>query len=88
MADERRGHAEPADAAVHIVLGDQLARGADPKPLSLDEIFPGRRSSWSSGTEPYRVHMTHIDTDCDIATTGELGQVLGEPAAARWSGPR
>ncbi|MEV6487296.1 hypothetical protein AB0M20_01470, partial [Actinoplanes sp. NPDC051633] len=34
------------------------------------------RIQFESGNEPYRVSMTHIDTDCEVAGTGALGQLL------------
>jgi hypothetical protein len=54
------------------------ARSIDPEPLSLDEIFPGAEIRPVPGAEPYRVTMTHIDTDCHLATTGSLGLLLDD----------
>ena len=77
VADERRGYAEPVGEPSTSSWAIS-SRAVDPSPLSLDEVFPGPEIQLVSGTEPYRVTMTHIDTDCEIATTGALGQVLGE----------
>jgi hypothetical protein len=74
VADERRVHAEPA-AATPIPWAIS-SRDVDPEPLSLTEVFPGTDIRLLSGSEPYRVTMTHIDTDCDTATTGALGELL------------
>lgn len=67
---ERRS---PGDAAV-----DTLAtRAADPTPLSLPEVFPDAAEVRPPGGAPaYRVTMTHIDSECGIATTGTLGALL------------
>jgi hypothetical protein len=76
MADERRGHAAPAGAPSSSTLWAISSRAVDPEPLSLAEVFPGPEITLHSGSQPYRVTMTHIDTDCDIATTGALGGIL------------
>jgi hypothetical protein len=75
VADERRGHAQPAGEPPASPWAIS-SRDVDPQPLSLDEVFPGSEIQLVAGNEPYRVTMTHIDTDCEVATTGALGQVL------------
>jgi len=74
VADERRVHAEPVAAAP--VPWSISSRDVDPAPLSLAEVFPGAEIRLVSGSEPYRATMTHIDTDCETATTGALGRLL------------
>lgn len=53
------------------------SRADDPEPLSLEEIFADPREVRVAGGT-YRIALTHIDGDCEIATTGALGQVLRE----------
>ena len=77
VADERRVHAEPAAPAPAPAWAIS-SRDLDPAPLSLDEVFPGTEIRLVPGSEPYRVSMTHIDTDCETATTGALGGLLAE----------
>ncbi|MFI6075966.1 hypothetical protein ACIA5C_30875 [Actinoplanes sp. NPDC051343] len=73
VADERRD--EPSAAA----SADALAsRSADGTPLTLQEVFPDRAEVRPpGGTAAYRVTMTHIDSQCSIATVGALGNLLG-----------
>jgi hypothetical protein len=79
VAEQRRGApAESTSTPPSTSPAAISSRLADPKPLSLAEIFPGGEIKLAAGAEPYRVSMTHIDTDCDIATTGALGQMLAE----------
>ena len=81
IADERRGiGAEDtgtavvdADAGVPYAIS---SRRADPAPLTTAEVFPGSRIQLQSGSDPYRVTMTHVDTDCTVATTGALTRPL------------
>jgi hypothetical protein len=71
VADVRRGHSPAASA-------DALAsRSADPAPLTLQEVFPDPAEVRPPGsTQAYRVAMTHIDSQCSIATVGTLGGLL------------
>ena len=80
IADERRGIgaddtgsvAAAAAAAPHAIGSRQV----DPVPLSLAEVFPPTKISLTAAGEPYRIAMTHIDTDCDAASTGSIGPLL------------
>jgi hypothetical protein len=76
IADLRRGHDAEA-AGTTPPLGDRVI---DPTPLRLEEVFPGTEIRLVPGAAPYLIGMTHIDTDCDIAATGELGSVLKDHA--------
>jgi hypothetical protein len=80
IADERRGHgAEAAEVATirpAVAVRDLGSRRADPLPLRVDEVFGQPEIAIVPGAEPYRVRMTHIDTDCHTATTGNLGDLL------------
>jgi hypothetical protein len=52
------------------------SRATDAAPLTQREVFPGTEIRPASGAAPYQIVMTHIDTDCPTATTGELGALL------------
>jgi hypothetical protein len=81
VADERRGHAEAAERTPGPE-GIQ-SRSVDPEPLTLQEVFPDSQIRVTPGAAPYSVGMTHIDTDCDIAATGRLGDVLADHACSQ-----
>jgi hypothetical protein len=81
VADERRGHAE---AAERTPAPDLIkSRSVDPQPLTLQEVFPDPQIRLVPDAASYSVGMTHIDTDCDIAATGRLGDVLSEHACSQ-----
>src|SRR3954453_14883564 len=73
VAEERRGHAEAAGRTTPDI-GKISTRAADGTPRSLDEVFPSREIRLIEGAAPYAIGMRHIDTDCNIAATGELGR--------------
>jgi hypothetical protein len=80
IADERRGHgaeaAEVTAAQPSAQTRDISSRTVDARALSTDEVFPASILEVSPGAAPYQVRMTHIDTDCHVATTGKLGVLL------------
>jgi hypothetical protein len=77
VAEQRRGApVESTSPPKAPAPGAIASRLADPEPLSLTEIYPVNVIKLAAGAEPYRISMTHIDTDCDTATTGALGQLL------------
>jgi hypothetical protein len=76
IADERRGHGAAAGTQPPTASRELISRTVDPAPLSLNEVFPAKEIRLAPGAAPYTVSMTHIDTDCAIATTGALGDVL------------
>jgi hypothetical protein len=79
IADERRGHGAEASevtARPSASLHDISSRAVDAAPLAVEEVFPTSEISVVPGAAPYQVRMTHIDTDCHIATTGKLGALL------------
>jgi hypothetical protein len=78
VADERRGHGDGAATADPISVSSISSRRVDAKPLSLREVFPDSQVRLVAGAAPYQVVMTHIDTDCQIATTGTLGALLDD----------
>lgn len=78
IADERRGLGAP-DTGITAVAAAPYAissRVIDPEPLTLAEVFSATDIRLRSGDDAYRVTMTHVDTDCETATTGRLGEVL------------
>jgi hypothetical protein len=79
VADKQHGlDAGPAESPAASSPWAISSRQVDPEPLSLDEIFPTPQIKLVAGADPYRVTMTHIDTDCEIATTGGLGRILAD----------
>ncbi|MET8151616.1 hypothetical protein ACIBSW_27965 [Actinoplanes sp. NPDC049668] len=77
VADERRGRGDSA-APPAVSSAAIASREVDAEPLSQREVFPQPEIRLVSGATPYQITMTHIDTDCHIATTGELGALLAE----------
>lgn len=79
VAEQRRGSPVESTGTPEVRAPGAIAsRLADPEPLSLTEIFPGNEIKLAAGAQPYRISMTHVDTDCDTATTGALGQILAD----------
>jgi hypothetical protein len=81
IADERRGNGAAAAEISAAVLPpvptrDITSRKADPRPLSTSEVFPGTEIHVPGAAAPYRVQSTHVDSDCHVATTGRLGELL------------
>jgi hypothetical protein len=79
IAEVRRGHADTTGRTLPADPSEILTtRGGDAIPLTLDEVFPESEIRTVQGAAPYRVDLRHIDTDCDIAATGELGRILDD----------
>jgi hypothetical protein len=78
VADERRGHNAEAAAVPRTPQRDISTRVADSRPLSTTEVFPATAIEIVPGAAPYEIQMTHVDTDCHVATTGRLGALLDE----------
>jgi hypothetical protein len=76
VADELRGPGGESAAPPGVSTPGISSRTVDAAPLTQDELFPGPEIRLSAGGAPYRVTMTHIDTECRFATTGELGALL------------
>jgi hypothetical protein len=51
-------------------------RAVDAEPLTQGEVFPEPTVQLGAGAAGYQVTMTHSDSECQIATTGELGALL------------
>jgi hypothetical protein len=75
IADERHGHGAEAAPRQPVPVRDISSRRLDDRPLSIGEVFPAPEVQPVSGMS-YRIGMTHIDTDCPIATTGAVGSLL------------
>lgn len=84
VADKRHAHGahaadidtvRPASASVSA-SGDIGSRSADPAPLAVDEVFPAEEIVMVPGATPYQLRLKHIDTDCPVAATGSLAQLL------------
>jgi hypothetical protein len=77
VADERRADGDVAAATRSPEDIQRIrARATDPRPLSLSEVFPAAEVRPAAGTSPYKVGMVHIDSDCGMAATGQVGAVL------------
>jgi hypothetical protein len=74
VADERHSHDGTTVAAA--AGRDITSRTIDPAPLTVDETFPGSELNVVGATGPYRVLLTHTDSDCDLATSGEIAILL------------
>ncbi|WP_067495915.1 hypothetical protein [Actinoplanes sp. TFC3] len=74
IADKRR---EAASAAAPVLAPSTIgSRSADPQPLTRQEVFPSQQIELVAGASPYRITVTHVDTDCTRAATGELATLL------------
>jgi hypothetical protein len=77
VVDDRHGQAAQAHlAAAAPLTRDITSRTVDPQPLTVTEVFPRPELLIPGGTNPYRVRLTHSDTDCHIAASGELAALL------------
>jgi hypothetical protein len=75
VAGEQHGGA--AETGPDLIAAGMLAsRTVDAAPLTVEEVFPDRGAVQPAAARPYRITMTHIDSDCGTATTGELGLLL------------
>ncbi|BCJ52349.1 hypothetical protein Asp14428_38240 [Actinoplanes sp. NBRC 14428] len=78
VAEESRGPIDGSAARTDLSAQSIRSRAVDTEPLTRREVFPGTEIRPAAGAEPYRVAVTHVDTDCATAATGELGAVLDE----------
>ena len=75
VAEAQRGR--PAEASTIPAPADELgSRAVDATPLTLEEVFPDPAQVHPAGRPAYQITMTHIDSECRIATTGALGALL------------
>jgi hypothetical protein len=77
IAEERRGpgrdSAAPAGAEAGIA-----SREVDAEPLTQQEVFPELTVRLAAGDAGYQVTLTHSDSACRTATSGELGPLLDD----------
>jgi hypothetical protein len=86
VADERRGvPAEASTTREAALAGGELGtRAADPAPLTLEEVFPDPAEVHPPGGTPaYRITMTNIDSDCQLAAYGTLGGLLADQGCSQ-----
>lgn len=79
VADERHGkelEATVAAAAARRPARDISSRTVDPQPLTIAEVFPQTELRVPDAAWPYRIHLTHADTDCHLAASGEVATLL------------
>lgn len=78
VADERKGRDAQASGAAPpvVVLRDISSREADPAPLTLSEVFPGREVVVDPARPGYRVLLAKVDRQCTAAASGEIGALL------------
>lgn len=75
IAEERRGDGRESAAPPGAEPGI-ASREIDTEPLTQREVFPEPAVRPAPGTGAYQVTMTHSDSECRIATVGELGALL------------
>lgn len=77
VADERHdAAATAAEVAPQAPGRDISSRTVDPKPLSVEEVFPNPDVTVAGAPGPYRVRVTHSDTDCHLAASGQVSTLL------------
>ena len=74
VSGQHPGGADDSPSAVESGL--LTARAADPAPLTIQEVFPDQSAVHPVDARSYQITMTHSDTDCRTATTGEMGSLL------------
>ncbi|RSM68977.1 hypothetical protein DMB66_11900 [Actinoplanes sp. ATCC 53533] len=75
VAEERRGDGRESAAPPGAEPGI-ASREIDAEPLTQREVFPKPTVQPTADTAAYQVTMTHSDSECRIATIGELGALL------------
>ena len=75
VAEERRGDGRESAAPPGAEPGI-ASREIDTEPLTQREVFPEPAVQPTADKAAYQVTMTHSDSECRIATTGELGALL------------
>jgi hypothetical protein len=75
IAEGRRGDGRESATAAGAEPGI-ASRAVDAEPLTQGEVFPEPVVQPTPGAAGYEVTMTHSDSECGIATTGELTALL------------
>jgi hypothetical protein len=79
VADERHARSSTRAGVVTpapVAVRDISSQTSDPQSLTTSEVFPQPRITMVPGASPYRVRLRNIDSDCTVATTGALGDLL------------
>jgi hypothetical protein len=76
IAEERRGPVADSAAPRSVVPAGIGSRDVDRAPLTLSEVFPEGGIQLGAGASPYQISITHSDSDCRGAATGELGALV------------
>ncbi|MGW4942776.1 hypothetical protein ACWEOZ_14455 [Actinoplanes sp. NPDC004185] len=77
VAEQRRG--DGRESAVAPGSEPAIAsRAVDAEPLTQREVFPDPTVRLAAGDTGYRVDLTHSDSVCRTATTGDLGALLDD----------
>ncbi|MEO3744164.1 hypothetical protein [Plantactinospora sp. B5E13] len=67
----------PADsAAAPVGPRDISSRAADPTPLTVEEVFPGKQILIDVEDSPYPVRKTQASEDCELVADGEIRELL------------
>jgi len=82
IAEERRGPVAES-AAPPGVPAAISSREVDGAPLTLGEVFPEGEIRLTREAAPYRITVTHSDTDCRGAATEELGVLVASQGCSQ-----
>ncbi|MFI5492582.1 hypothetical protein [Actinoplanes sp. NPDC051859] len=74
IAEERRSPSDSSSAPPGTAGGARVAGQA----FTGQDIFPAAEVQPGPNGRPYRISLTHVDTECALGTTGELGGMLRE----------
>jgi hypothetical protein len=77
IAEQRRGDGRESAATPGSEPGI-ASRAVDAEPLTKREVFPEPAVRLAAGDTGYRVDLTHSDSVCRTATTGDLGALLDD----------
>ncbi|MEU8232899.1 hypothetical protein AB0C12_25255 [Actinoplanes sp. NPDC048967] len=77
IAEQRRGDGRESAATPGSEPGI-ASRAVDAEPLTQHEVFPEPAVRLATGDTGYRVDLTHSDSVCRTATTGDLGALLDD----------
>ncbi|MEE6260395.1 hypothetical protein [Plantactinospora sonchi] len=78
LADQGYGEdSRPADgAAAPAGPRDISSRAADPTPLTVEEVFPGKQVVVDAEESAYPVRKTQVSEDCELVADGEIRELL------------
>jgi hypothetical protein len=79
VVDERQGQDARAGGAAPTVTArprDISSRALDPRPLTVDEVFPAATFALNPNEPPYKILKTQAITRCEVAAAGEIAKLL------------